>query len=478
MTILRVAFRTLGCKLNQLETESIADAFSAVGAAVCPFDEAADLYVVNTCTVTSKAEQKARRTIRQALLQNPQAAVLVTGCYAQMDPDGLSVIHPRSVVVPGDEKSALLNLAGWLQDHWQGHGDLLDAVAEWKLGLSVKGGASPDRFAYHPRSFAFHSRPSIKIEDGCNNRCTYCRVCLARGPAVSLQASEVLARVRALEDAGKSEAVLTGVNLSQYRDGSTGFPELLEYLVEKTRNIRFRISSYEPERVNEAFLKAFALQRVQPHVHLAMQSGSTAVLRRMARPYDAKRLREAVGALRSARQDPFIAADLIAGFPGETDVEFEETLALCRELDLAWIHAFPFSARPGTKAFDMRPKIPERMAGERVSRLSALALAGKARYVDRWIGETVEVILERGDVHDDDADANAEEPTFPRSPNACHIGTSPHAYRIGTSANYLKVAISGVPDSLEHGALVKALLHGRGFAPGIDARAGFVAAES
>ena len=427
MRLLKVAFQTLGCKLNQLETESLADAFSAAGALIIPFDEEADLYVVNTCTVTSKAEQKARRVMRQALVQNPQAVVLVTGCYAQMDPEGLALVHPRTVIIPGDEKSALLALAAWLQDNWQGHGDLQEAVVEWKAGLRAAAG---DRFAYHPRNFAFHSRPSLKIEDGCDNRCAYCRVCLARGPAVSLPADRVLERIRELEEAGKAEVVLTGINLAHYRDGALRFPGLLARLIEGTKSIRFRISSYEPEFIDEAFLSAFANPRVQPHVHLSVQSGSDTVLRRMARPYTAARVAEAVAALRATRDDPFLAADIIAGFPGETDAEFEETFVFCRDMDFAWIHAFPFSARPGTKAFDMRPKVPERVAGERVARLGALARAGKAAYIRRWIGKTLPLILEKGEEGQD----------------------------MGTTANYLKASVIGIPAALAPGAILSVTL--------------------
>jgi threonylcarbamoyladenosine tRNA methylthiotransferase MtaB len=469
MTLLRVAFRTLGCKLNQLETESVADAFSQAGAIIRPFGEEADLYIVNTCTVTGKAEQKARRVMRQALLQNPRALVLVTGCYAQMDPEGLALVHPRTVVLPGDEKSALLLLADWLQDNWQGHGDLQDAVLEWKSGLAgttaTPDTAVLDRFAYHPKTFAFHSRPSIKIEDGCNNRCAYCRVCLARGPAISLPHDRVLVRVLELERAGKAEVVLTGINLAQYRDGTMRFPNLLSYILGHTEKIRFRISSYEPELIDEAFLRAFADPRVQPHVHLAVQSGSSAVLRRMARPYAAERIAEAVTALRKTRDNPFIAADMIAGFPGETDAEFQETLSLCRDLDFAWIHPFPFSARPGTKAFDMRPKVPERVAGERVAALSELARTGKARYVERTIGKIVGVILENGcnlelaeEVHLMNENPGFD-PAFPRG-------------RQGTSSNYLKVWIEDVPESIPAGSYVDVTITGLGnIGADIDANA-------
>jgi threonylcarbamoyladenosine tRNA methylthiotransferase MtaB len=424
MTPLRVAFSTLGCKLNQLESEAIADAFTSAGARLSSFDAAAELYVLNTCTVTGKAEQKARHAIRQALAGNPDSVVLATGCYAQMDPEGLSLISSRVVVISGDEKASLLGLASWLADNWQGHGDLLDAVHEWRREKA----AVPDRFSFRPKSFAFHSRPSLKIQDGCDNRCTYCRVCIARGPSVSLDPEIALARARELEAEGKAEVVVTGVNLSQYRWGNMRFPGLLSSLVEGTQALRFRLSSWEPDRVDDAFLAAFSLDRVQPHVHLSLQSGSDTVLRRMARPYSAARIREAVNAIRSVKDDPFLAADIISGFPGETAAEFEESLHLLEELDLAYIHAFPFSARPGTRAWDMKPKIPERVAGERVALLGDLARRGKAAYIGRWTGRTVPLVLERGGE--------------------------------GTSANYLKLRLSGLPEGLDAGTLVQGLVSG------------------
>ncbi len=420
MTLLRVAFQTLGCKLNQLESESIADRFLAAGAVLVSAYEEADLYVINTCTVTSKAEQKARRDIRAVLTRNPHAVVVATGCYAQMDPTALRALGERVVVLEGDFKAGLLSLAGWLSDHWQGHGDLLYAVREWQQELEVD--TARDRFAFHPERFAMHTRPALKIQDGCNHRCAYCRVCLARGKSVSLPAEDALARVRALEAAGKAEVVLTGVNLAQYAapwsevsgHASIDFPRLVEFLIRETDSIAFRISSYEPECIDDAFLAMFASPRVRPHLHLSVQSGCTETLRRMARPYSAARVRQAVRDIRGVRDDPFLACDIIAGFPGETDEEFERTFGLLEELDFAWIHAFPFSPRPGTPAWDMRPRIPERVAGGRTARLIALAHRGKARYIERWTGRTVRMVIEG---------AAEEEPVH------------------GTTENYLKAAL-------------------------------------
>jgi len=452
MTLLRVAFQTLGCKLNQLETESVADKFSDAGAEIVPFHVPADLYVVNTCTVTSKAEQKARHDIRAALAKAPHAVVMATGCYAQMEPGALAALGERVIVVPGDLKASLLSLARWLSDNWQGHGELLHAALEWQA--EFRGDMSSlERFAFHPEHFAMHSRPALKIQDGCNNRCTYCRVCLARGPSVSLPAQEALARVRRLEEAGKSEVVLTGINLAQYRSDGMDFSALLMFLIEETDTIKFRISSYEPERIDKAFLATFANRRVRPHMHLSVQSGCAETLRRMARPYSAEQVRYAVQSLREVRDDPFLAADIIAGFPGETDTEFEASFSLLSELDLAWIHAFPFSPRPGTRAATMRPHIPERVTGERVGRLLALARRGKRAYIGRWLGRDVEMIVEHETSDAEDVEA-PHSIGSQKGPVAAPV-TAGIPRIIGTTENYLKAEIINTVSDIRPGKAIR-----------------------
>lgn len=438
---LSVAFHTLGCKLNQLETESLADSFRRGGAAILrgAADEAADIVVVNTCTVTGKAEQKARHLVRLSLSRNPEAIVLVTGCYAQVEPEVLASLHERALVIPGDEKARLLELATFLSEEWQGHGDILDAVRGWKRSLEAPIGAArgaADPFAFRPEEFAFHSRPSLKIEDGCDNRCSYCRVCIARGPSRSLAATEVLARLRSLEAAGKAEVVLAGVNLFQYRDGNLRLPGLLRLLLEGTESIAIRLSSYEPEGVDADFLDVFAHPRLRPHVHLPVQSGSDAVLRRMARAYRREKVVSACETLRRVKGDLFIAADLITGFPGEDEKDFADTLDLARRCEFAWIHAFPFSARPGTAAWDMVPKVPERVAGERLRLLGELARSGRVAYVARQAGLEVEAVMEGSRPVDSDGNGHA------------------------TSANYLKLRVEGLPVGLSGGKAIRCMLVG------------------
>jgi threonylcarbamoyladenosine tRNA methylthiotransferase MtaB len=417
---LRVAFYTLGCKLNQLETESFADAFARSGATVLELSEpgadgcgAPDLVIVNSCTVTSKAEQKARRIIRVALAENREAIVIITGCYAQVDAAALSALDERALVLPGERKSALLDLPSYLSASGGGS-DLLGLLRAWLSGAS-----GPGPFAFNPQAFSFHARPSLKIQDGCDNECAYCRVHIARGKSLSLPSSQVLERARSLEAAGRAEIVLAGVNLSQYRDGDIDFPGLLRVLLRGTERIAFRISSYEPDAMSEDFFEVFSEKRIRPHLHLALQSGSDSVLSAMGRRYGSAEILSAVEKIRRARRDPFIACDLISGFPGETEADAASTLELARRIDFAWIHAFRFSPRPGTKAASMPHPVPERVAGERVGTLLEQGRSGRARYLARWGGEELSAVLE--------SDFRA------------------------TSENFLKLRVKGLPETTKPG---------------------------
>ncbi|MBN1241607.1 MAG: tRNA (N(6)-L-threonylcarbamoyladenosine(37)-C(2))-methylthiotransferase MtaB [Spirochaetales bacterium] len=434
-----VAFRTFGCRLNQLETEAMAAAFDAAGFASVPFGAGAFVTVLNTCTVTGKAEQKARREIRAALRGNPDGLVLVTGCYAEVEGEALAALGERAVVVPGSAKDRVLDLASRLAEAAE-HG--LDPVDEARAALDAASGRVRDPFAFAPGRFAFHARPALKIQDGCDNACTYCRVRIARGRAVSLSAAEVLSRARSLADSGAAEIVLTGVNLSQYRDPDTGagFAGLLETLLAGTDSVAYRISSWEPDRVDGGFASVFADPRVRAHVHLALQSGCDATLGRMARPYRTAKVREAVALLRAARPGFFLGVDLILGFPGETDAEFAETLSLLDELRPAWIHAFPYSPRPGTKAAVMGGKVPERVAGERVALVTNRARAWRSDYALSRVGLETEVVLEgqggAGYAGEDEAEAPGGE-------------ALPGCGRAGTSGEFLGVLVHGLPPDLD-----------------------------
>ncbi|TFG59807.1 MAG: radical SAM protein, partial [Spirochaetales bacterium] len=254
-------FFTLGCKLNQYETEGIADSFKNLGITVIPalrsLDEQADLYIINTCTVTSKSEQKARRVIRKLLKDHPGARVIVTGCYAQVDAESLKNIDSRVRVVPQDDKPSLLTLAS----------SLLDREPE----------AVPGKFDYMPSSYSFHTRAFLKIQDGCDNFCSYCRVPFARGASVSSPSARVLERAGVLAAKGFGEIVITGVNISAFRDPEKpdyGLPRLIENLAASVPGVRLRVSSLEPESINEELLAVLMHPTICPHFHLPVQSGS------------------------------------------------------------------------------------------------------------------------------------------------------------------------------------------------------------
>ncbi|HAE20847.1 MAG TPA: tRNA (N(6)-L-threonylcarbamoyladenosine(37)-C(2))-methylthiotransferase MtaB [Spirochaetaceae bacterium] len=424
MALYSVSFRTFGCRLNQSESENAAAAFVSAGAVLVDFDQAADLIVFNTCTVTSKAEQKARREMRLALRRSPDAVIVVTGCYAEMDPQALEALAPRIVVVPGSRKGALVGLASALADAFAEGLDALEEARRYAAADQVI-----DPFFFNPGDLRLRGRAALKVQDGCDNRCSYCRVCLARGGAIGLEPAEVLRRARLLAGMGYPEIVLTGVNLSQYRAGGLGFAGLLDLLCRETEGVAYRISSYEPDKVNDGFLKAFAHPRVQPFLHLAVQSGSDPVLRAMGRSYRAADALEAATAARAAKADPYIGADLILGFPGESDAHFAETMAFLRALEPAWVHGFTFSPRPGTKAYAMGGRVPERVAVERAAAVAALAHEGRQNFALRRVGKLLVAMAEYADNDEGDDELAPQE------------GSRAHAL----SAEYLKLELRGLP---------------------------------
>lgn len=432
---LRVSFRTFGCKLNQAETESIARDFASAGAIVVAAGRNADLIVFNTCTVTSKAEQKARREMRLALRLNPEAVALVTGCYAELEPEALAALAPRCVVVPGSRKGALGGMAAGLVDARQEGLDLLD---ETRRLAAIAAGKTPDPFAFVPGEARFHARVQLKVQDGCDNSCSYCRVCIARGPSLSLEPGQILSRATALAELGVPEIVLTGVNLSQYRSGGLDFSGLLTALVDGTRGVAFRVSSWEPDRVDASFVRAFALDRVRPHLHLSVQAGSDSVLGTMGRHYGRDQVLRAAEAVRAVRDDPFIGVDMILGFPGESDADFALSLDLLERLEPAWIHAFTFSPRPGTRAYSMKNRVPERVAVERAAIVQELALRGKAAFASRRLGRLLEAVVESVPGPDESVPGPDVPATGPAAGGSVSATSA-------TSADYLKLALRGAP---------------------------------
>jgi threonylcarbamoyladenosine tRNA methylthiotransferase MtaB len=400
---MKVAFVTLGCKLNQFETEGIAGAFKHSGWTITGDTKDADLIIINTCAVTSKAEQKARRLIRQCLKSNAKARVIVTGCYAQLNKAEIEALGGEREKGEGRREEGE-------ESEEQGAGSRVVVVSAREKALLLdwpvcgEDGVSPREsekiqpaFLFNPADFSFHSRAFLKIQDGCDNACAYCAVRLARGRSVSLDASEALARLRSLEEAGFNEAVLTGVNIAQYRaiDGG-GLAALLATLLGGTKKIALRLSSLEPDIFDNALFEALRPPRIRPHFHLSVQSASEKILAAMGRRYTAGRLLDIIARLRTVKNDPFLACDIITGFPGESEAEFEKTLIFCEKADFAWIHAFPFSPRPNTAALALAGKVSERDAVLRVEKLTALAKNGRERYIGRNCGRIVSAIRTSG----------------------------------------------------------------------------------
>jgi threonylcarbamoyladenosine tRNA methylthiotransferase MtaB len=422
---MKVFLYTLGCKLNQCESEAIADAFVREGFSLVKQDDGAQLYIVNTCTVTGKAEQKARRMIRKFASEEQRPVVLVTGCYAQMERELIEELGTNVVVVSLDDKPSLLGLPEFLANRLMANIDLLEAIQTFVTAANqkkVEHSNSP--FDYNAATFSLHSRAFLKIQDGCDNACAYCRVTIARGSAKSLPAREVLQRVLALEHEGFSEIVLTGVNISAYSSENYGLGGLLKLLLDQLgKNIRIRLSSLEPDTIDEELLSIISDNRIQPHFHLPVQSCSDVVLHRVNRNYPIEKVRTVVNQLRSVKDDPFIAADMITGLPAETDEEFHKSLAFLREMEFSQLHVFPFSPRPQTALFDAKDRVPEGIRDARAKMLRELSAIQTRRYIDRQLGKHLELLVEE----------------------------KRKGSWTGVTGNYLKLLVVDPPESLKRG---------------------------
>ncbi len=383
---MNVFIYTLGCRLNQAESEAMADGFASNGFSMTGPEEA-DLVIVNSCTVTQKAEQKARRMIR---LFARHALVIVTGCYAEVDPEAVRSLSGNVVLFSLKEKASLLSLPGYLSAQLAAGMTLREAVDSFTCRLC-------DPFAFDASSFQYHSRAYLKIQDGCDNACGYCRTTIARGPSVSLEADEVVRRALKLESEGFHEIMLTGVNLTMYDHEGEGLGGLVEKLLAALGGgMRLRLSSMEPDHVDDRLLDTLSDKRMQPHFHIPIQSASPAVLSKANRRYSIEHVDYIISRMRMAKDDPFIACDVIAGLPGEGEEEFMETYDFLQSHGFSAMHVFPYSPRPSTPLY--RERHPEeRVRDERAARLRQLSDKLGRRYLERQLGKRVEVLAEEGD---------------------------------------------------------------------------------
>lgn len=406
-----IHIETLGCRLNQIESEAAAQYFLQQSFTVTmsptnanqEVDNNTLLCILNTCTVTQKAEQKARRIIRLMLKKYPLSLVIVTGCYAQLSPKEISEMDDRIVVLPGQLKSRIITVPELIKKYIEENSWNLNELKsilknELESKKQEKLDVAEDSFKLSATSFIAHSRASLKIQDGCNSSCTYCAIHLARGKSVSVDFETALKRVQELEKNGYDEVVLTTVNISQYRGEYQGnhynFSKLLEFLLKNTRTINFRISSLYPQIVDEEFCEVISDNRVRPFFHISVQSGSNKILQLMNRNYEANAVLEACNKIRKVKANPFLACDIITGFPGETDDDFAQTMKLCKDCNFTWIHAFPYSERPGTVAVTLKNKVPQSISGERASELTKWAINQKIDYIENHKGKKLSAIIE------------------------------------------------------------------------------------
>lgn len=373
-----VAVATLGCKLNQAESEEMARRFAAAGYCVVEFDDVADVYVINTCSVTHIADRKSRQLIRQARRANPEAIVVATGCYAEVAPQEVGRTECVDLVVGNGDKAHIVDLVD--RDRL-----LRRSVSSAEVGAGLSAGMS-------------RTRALLKIQEGCNKFCAYCIVPLARGRECSKPADEVIAEVRRLVADGRKEIVLTGVNIGAYGcDRSDSTPtlfDLVRRIIEETSLPRLRLSSIEPEDFDPRLLSLMDGHRLARHVHLPLQSGSDQVLRLMRRRYSSEWFERLVDRIREEVPDVAVTTDIIVGFPGEGDREFHQTLDLARRVAFAGIHVFKYSARRGTRAAQLPNQVPHGIKQQRSQALLNLADKLGRSYREAFSGRVLDVLYE------------------------------------------------------------------------------------
>ncbi|MDX2084623.1 MAG: tRNA (N(6)-L-threonylcarbamoyladenosine(37)-C(2))-methylthiotransferase MtaB [Candidatus Melainabacteria bacterium] len=383
----RVAFCTLGCKANQLESSAMAQSFSALGWQVVSENESAHLYVFNTCTVTERADAEARRLIRKFRRQNPSAHIAVTGCYAQIAPEVIAGIDGVDFIIGNTHKEQLPEL---LQQHMVSLAEGVAAnqkrvpvqlVEAFDFGKSRERAETNPMLAVGAAAGIDRARASLKIQDGCDYKCTYCIIWQARGPSRSVAKTTVLNEIRRLVAEGFTEVVLTGINIGQYQDGPCDLNQLLQAIAQLPGTFRVRLTSLDPLEVTEPLIETIATSggRIAPHIHLSTQSADDAVLKRMARRHHQDHLIAVCQQLAACVPHVTLAADVIVGFPGETHTAFETTYQVLERLPMHLLHVFRYSPRPGTPAATMDGAVPDRIRKERAERLIALG-EQKARY--------------------------------------------------------------------------------------------------
>lgn len=404
---MKIAAHTLGCKLNFAETSHLLKRFSEAGHIVVDFHTEADLYVINTCTVTAIAERKCRNAIRQAVRQNPHAQVAVIGCFAQNEHNQIEKIPGVTIILGNDEKHRLLEIVESSSSRFQGVQDNQGACPDGTKNSQQSAGSSQQSQVIGQWEFApawsstDRTRAFLKIQDGCDYFCTYCAIPLARGRSRSATIDEVLAMAHECAKNGAKEIVLTGVNTGTFglRAGEK-FVELLRRLDDIEEISRYRISSIEPNLITDEIIEFCAISRTfLPHFHIPLQAGSDNVLKLMRRHYDTALYREKVGYIKSMMPDACIAADIIAGCNGETELDFEETKSFLEDIPISYLHVFTYSERPHTAALKIEPKTDMHTRRLRSKELHDISERKHATFVESQMGKQRSVLWE-SNMHD------------------------------------------------------------------------------
>lgn len=392
-----VAATTLGCKVNQAETDSMLDMLSAAGADIVDFEEKADIYIVNTCSVTNIADKKSRQMLHRAKKRNPESIVIAAGCYVQSAKELLEQDESVDIVISNNKKKDITDIVNDYINVRKNEGGDTPACGEKKeYFIDISKETEYEEMGGHVP--VGHTRAYVKIQDGCNQFCSYCIIPYVRGRIRSRSEEAVIAEVTELAESGIKEVVLTGIHISSYGKDKNNEGALIDLIdaISKIKGIkRIRLGSLEPGIITEDFVRRVsANKKVCPHFHLSLQSGCNTILKRMNRKYTREQYFEKCEMLREAYDAPALTTDVIVGFPGETDEEFEETVQYLTELNLYEMHIFKYSPRKGTVAAAMKDQVSPEVKNKRSDVLLELAERGKKAYEAKYEGAELEVLVE------------------------------------------------------------------------------------
>lgn len=438
MKMPKVAFHTLGCKVNHYETEGIWNRFKQEGYERVDFDHHADVYVINTCTVTNTGDKKSRQVIRRAVRKNPDAVICVTGCYAQTSPGEIMEIPGVDIVVGTQDRGKMIS---YIEEHLE-HRLPINGVSNIMKNRVFEEMDVPD--------FSDRTRASLKIQEGCNNFCTFCIIPWSRGLLRSRKPENVLKQAQQLVDAGYKEIVLTGIHTAGYGEDMKdyNFAQLLRDLEKEVRGLkRIRISSIEASQITDEVIEVLNnSEKIVPHLHIPLQSGSNTVLERMRRKYSTEFYKQRIDKIKNIFPHLAITSDVIVGFPGETEEEFQETKDFIKEIGFSELHVFPYSRRTGTPAARMDNQVDDEVKNRRVQELIELSNEQALAYAKHYENEVLEVI--------------PEESFDEEHPNIL----------VGYSDNYMKVKFEGTPDLIGQIVKVKVTKAGYPYNEGVFVR--------